>query len=155
MSDASLHNSHPSSSANASAATSSLSLTQSATALIIAGFVRNNHVAPTALPSLVSTVMTTLACVGGSRMVADAPPDPPAVPAVDPRRSVGKDHVTCLTCGVKMKMLRRHIKSRHGMTPDAYRAFWNLPSEYPMTCKSYSETRSDLARRAGLGRRQS
>jgi predicted transcriptional regulator len=153
MSDVSLHNPPLSSSATTLTATSSLSLTQSATALIIAGFVRNNHVAPTALPSLVAAVMTTLAGIGGSRMVADAPSDQPAVPAVDPRRSVGKDHVTCLTCGVKMKMLRRHIKSRHGMTPDAYRAFWNLPSEYPMTCRSYSETRSDLARKAGLGLR--
>lgn len=132
---------------------SSLNLAQSATALIIAGFVRNNHVAPAALPSLVSVVMTTLTDVGGGRpLVADAPPTPP-VPAIDPRRSVGKDHITCLTCGVNLKILRRHIKTSHGMTPHAYRMFWGLPPEYPMICKSYSVVRSTLARKIRLGHR--
>ena len=52
-----------------------------------------------------------------------------------------------------MKMLKRHLMTEHGMTPDAYRARWGLGRDYPMVAPDYAKTRSDLAFRIGLGRK--
>jgi predicted transcriptional regulator len=51
------------------------------------------------------------------------------------------------------KMLKRHISTDHQMTPDEYRAKWNLPPTYPMVAAEYAATRSKLAKDTGLGRR--
>ena len=72
-------------------------------------------------------------------------------PAVAIKKSVTNDHIICLEDGKKFKSLRRHLSSFHGLTPDAYRAKWNLGSDYPMVAPAYSATRSQLARDSGLG----
>ena len=51
-------------------------------------------------------------------------------------------------------MLKRHLMATYGMTPDQYRARWNLPADYPMVAPAYAERRSDLAKASGLGRRR-
>jgi len=61
--------------------------------------------------------------------------------------------VTCLDCGEKMKMLKRHLGTEHGMTPADYRARWNLPADYPMVAPDYAAKRKELAVRIGLGRK--
>ena len=50
-------------------------------------------------------------------------------------------------------MLKRHLSATYAMTPDQYRAKWNLPADYPMVAPAYAEKRSDLAKSNGLGRR--
>ena len=52
-----------------------------------------------------------------------------------------------------MKMLKRHLATEHGMTPDEYRAKWTLGPDYPMVAATYAETRRDLAKKIGLGRK--
>ena len=37
------------------------------------------------------------------------------------------------------------------MTPDQYKARWNLPADYPMVAPAYSAARSQLAKASGLG----
>ena len=54
------------------------------------------------------------------------------IPAVPIKRSVFPDHIVCLEDGKKLKMLKRHLRSAFGMTPDQYRERWGLPSDYPM-----------------------
>ena len=76
-----------------------------------------------------------------------------AVPAVHPRRSVFPDHIVCLEDGKRMKMLKRYLRTAHGMTPQQYREKWDLPPDYPMTAPSYAARRSELARQIGLGRK--
>jgi len=39
------------------------------------------------------------------------------------------------------------------MTPDEYRARYNLKSDYPMVAPSYSEARRTMAKSIGLGRK--
>lgn len=39
------------------------------------------------------------------------------------------------------------------MSPDAYRAKWGLPHDYPMVAPNYAATRSGLAKQSGLGRK--
>ena len=74
-------------------------------------------------------------------------------PAVPPARSVTRDYIVCLEDGRKFKSLRRHLKSRYGMSPEQYRAKWGLAADYPMVAPNYAATRSALARKMGLGRR--
>ena len=79
----------------------------------------------------------------------EARPDP----AVSIRSSVKRDHVVCLEDGKKMKMLKRHLMTDHGLTPDEYRARWGLASDYPMVAPDYADKRRDLAKKIGLGRK--
>jgi predicted transcriptional regulator len=71
-------------------------------------------------------------------------------PAVPIRKSINPDFLVCLDDGRKFKSLKRHLASL-GMTPDQYRAKWNLPADYPMVASNYAATRSALAKKIGLG----
>ena len=70
------------------------------------------------------------------------------------RSSIKPDYIVCLEDGKKLKMLKRHLMTSYGLTPDAYRAKWNLPADYPMVAPSYAERRRSLAIRIGLGNRR-
>src|ERR671921_760403 len=70
------------------------------------------------------------------------------------RKSVFPDYIVCLEDGKKLKMLKRHLQTSYGMTPDAYRAKWGLPSSYPMVAPNYAAHRSTLAKRLGLGQQR-
>ena len=74
-------------------------------------------------------------------------------PAVPVKKSVTPDYIVCLEDGKKLKMLKRHLQSSYGLTPDEYRVKWGLPSDYPMVAPNYAKARSDLALKLGLGRR--
>lgn len=85
----------------------------------------------------------------------DAPiPLPPPIPALPINKALGPDKIVCLDCGANMKMLTRHIKREHDLTPHAYRRRWNLASDYPMACEELSNKRRDIAKNTGLGIRQ-
>lgn len=83
-------------------------------------------------------------------------PDEPAqeyTPAVSVRKSLAsKDHIISMIDGKPYKTLRRHL-SGHGLTPDEYRARYGLKADYPMVSETYSESRRDMAKRIGLGRK--
>ena len=53
-------------------------------------------------------------------------------PAVPIKRSVTDDYIVCLEDGKKLKMLKRHLMTAYGMTPEEYRAKWGLKPDYPM-----------------------
>jgi predicted transcriptional regulator len=40
------------------------------------------------------------------------------------------------------------------MSPEEYRAKWDLPNDYPMVAPAYAEARSSLAKRMGLGQQR-
>ncbi len=50
-------------------------------------------------------------------------------------------------------MLKRHLRTAHNMTPAEYRERWGLPGDYPMVAPNYAATRSELAKKIGLGRK--
>ena len=116
---------------------------------IVAAHVSNNSVAVDDVPTLISNVYAALSGLDGSSAPEQARPDP----AVSVRASVKKDHIVCLDCGKKMKMLKRHLSTEHGITPDEYRQRWELPGDYPMVAPDYADTRRDLAKKIGLGRK--
>lgn len=116
------------------------------TAQIVAAYVRNNDVRRDDLSSLIGDVHSALQRARSGP--AEALPAPPE-PAVPVRKSVTPDYIVCLEDGKKFKSLRRHLKSRYGMSPDEYRAKWGLKKDYPMVAPSYSEARSNLAKTLG------
>ncbi|WP_209348040.1 MucR family transcriptional regulator [Pontixanthobacter sp. CEM42] len=116
---------------------------------IVAAHVSNNNVDGEELPSLITNVYGALAGLGQDEDPVEERPEP----AVSIRASVKKDYIVCLEDGKKFKMLKRHLMTEYNMTPDEYRARWDLPSDYPMVAPSYSETRRDLAKKIGLGRK--
>ena len=116
---------------------------------IIAAFVANHAVAPADLPALITTVFRSL---GDAGRVEEVAPERP-VPAVPVRKSVEREFIVCLEDGEKVKLLKRHLATRHGMTPAEYRRRWGLPDDYPMVAPAYAESRSAMAIRNGLGRK--
>jgi len=116
---------------------------------IVAAHVANNSVAVGELPELIGNVYTALAGLGAPAPEPEAPPQP----AVPVRSSVKKDKIVCLEDGMELKMLKRHLMTHHEMTPAEYRQRWSLPSDYPMVAPNYTETRRDLAKKIGLGRK--
>jgi predicted transcriptional regulator len=117
------------------------------TADIVAAHVSNNSVAVNDLPTLISNVHTALAALTGPV----AAPEVKQEPAVSIRASIKPDYVVCLEDGKKLKMLKRHLMTHYNMTPDQYRAKWNLPADYPMVAPNYAEQRRTLAKAIGLG----
>jgi predicted transcriptional regulator len=119
------------------------------TAEIVAAHVGNNAVSGTDLGGLIQSVFDTL------RGLATDEPTVVAElsPAVPIRRSVTDDHIVCLEDGKKLKMLKRHLMTTYGMTPEDYRAKWGLKPDYPMVAPAYARTRQELAKKIGLGRK--
>lgn len=115
---------------------------------IVTAHVANNNVDVTDLPSLIQNVYTALSGLG-QEVAEEKRPEP----AVSIRSSVKNDHVVCLEDGKKMKMLKRHLMTDHGLTPEEYRERWNLPADYPMVAPDYAEKRRELAKKIGLGRK--
>ncbi|WBY06368.1 MucR family transcriptional regulator [Sphingomonas sp. 7/4-4] len=117
------------------------------TADIVAAHVSNNSVAVSDLPVLIQNVHGALTGLG--RVVAE--PEVKQEPAVSIRSSVKPDFIVCLEDGKKLKMLKRHLMTHYQMTPEQYRAKWNLPADYPMVAPNYAEQRRTLAKKIGLG----
>ena len=115
---------------------------------IVAAFVSNNSVPRSELSALFETVHAAVKRLAEGGAVASA--ESPA-PAVSIRKSVSPDYLICLDDGLKFKSLRRHL-STLGMTPDQYRAKWNLPDDYPMVASNYAARRSEFAKKIGFGR---
>jgi predicted transcriptional regulator len=116
---------------------------------IVSAFVSGNPVEAQDLPALIRTVHSALSEVAnldGAAAVSAA-----LEPAVPIKKSITPDFIVCLEDGKKFKSLKRHLRTRYGMTPEEYRAKWSLPHDYPMVAPNYAKERSNLAKRMGLG----
>jgi predicted transcriptional regulator len=118
---------------------------------IVSAYVSNNSVPVADLPTLISDVNAALLRL---TTVETEPLAEPLKPAVPVKRSLHSDHIVCLEDGLKFKSLRRHLLTHHRMSPDEYREKWGLPSDYPMVAPDYSDARSALAKKMGLGRKK-
>jgi predicted transcriptional regulator len=117
------------------------------TADIVAAHVSNNSVAVNDLPNLIQNVHSALSGISTNRSTPEAKPEP----KVSIRASIKPDYIVCLEDGKKQKMLKRHLMTNHGMTPDEYRQKWGLAADYPMVAPNYAEQRRTLAKSIGLG----
>ena len=123
------------------------SVTELTTEIVVA-YVTRNTIAPADLGDLIGAVARALDALG--RMEPEPAKPEPAVPV---RRSIQDDHLVCLVCGKRRKVLRRHLDVAHKLTPQAYREQFGLKPDYPMAAPGYSRQRSEMAKRTGLGQR--
>ncbi len=118
---------------------------------IVAAYVSNNAVAPSELAEIIRTVHASLLLAQGGQKDAAAAALKPAVPVT---KSITPDHLICLEDGRELKMLKRHLRTTYGMTPDEYRAKWGLDPDYPMVAPNYARRRSEFAKQIGLGQKR-
>ncbi|WP_018184012.1 MucR family transcriptional regulator [Kaistia granuli] len=119
------------------------------TADIVASYVAHNFVSQVDLAALIGNVHATF-----EGLSDDAEPAPVELtPAVAIKKSVTPDFIICLEDGKKFKTLKRHLQVHFGLTPEQYRAKWNLPADYPMVAPGYSAARSALSKSLGFGKR--
>ncbi len=117
------------------------------TSTIVAARAVNSSIPAGDLPSLFAAVYGALATLG-TEETAEKPK-----PAVPIKKSVTPNYIVCLEDGLEHKMLKRHLRAAHGMTPDGYRERWGLSRDYPMVAPNYAATRSKIAKKIGLGRK--
>ena len=111
---------------------------------IVSAHLSKNSVPLADIPAMIRDVYDALA----SNVTGPAPAPDPAVPI---KKSITQDYLICLDDGKKLKMLKRHLKTAYGMSPEDYRTKWGLNSDYPMVAPAYAKKRSDLAKAIGLG----
>jgi len=116
---------------------------------IVSSHVSNNPVAASDLPGLIEVVYSKLSALGGAAKEEKVD----LVPAVSIKKSITDDYIYCLEDGKKLKMLKRHLMTAYGMTPEDYRAKWGLKPDYPMVAPNYAMKRQQLAKKIGLGRK--
>ena len=121
---------------------------------VVAAYAGKNEVSTSGLTILINRVFETLSTLAYNSDQNDDPltSQKPAVPI---RRSINPDYIVCLEDGRKLKMLKRHLRAAFNLSPEAYRARWGLPQDYPMVAPNYAKKRSDFAKKMGLGKRLS
>jgi predicted transcriptional regulator len=116
---------------------------------IVAAYVSNNPTPISEIPGMIKSIHATLGALYG-RANAELPTT--QKPAVPVKKSISPEYIVCLEDGKKLKMLKRYIRSRYSLSPDAYRTKWGLPADYPMVAPNYAAQRSEFAKKIGLGR---
>ncbi|MEM9055545.1 MAG: MucR family transcriptional regulator [Pseudomonadota bacterium] len=114
---------------------------------IVSAYVSNNPIQSSELPALIRDVHSVLTSLGEGHTQAES--QKPAIPI---KKSITDDFLICLEDGKKFKSLKRHLRSKYGLSPEEYREKWGLPYDYPMVAPSYARKRSDLAKKMGLGK---
>lgn len=112
---------------------------------IVSAYISNNTVRLSDIDALMRNVYDSFMSMGKS-----SGPKVPSV-GVDVGKSVTADYLVCLEDGRRLKMLKRHLRTAYGLTPQQYRDRWSLPHDYPMVAPNYAKKRSFLARNSGLG----
>lgn len=118
-------------------------------ATIVTAYVSNNSVNSSELPEIIKNVYGTLSHLEQNNGAASQ-----MKPAVPIKKSYTDEYIICLEDGKKLKMLKRYLRSHYDMSPEEYRAKWNLPADYPMVAPNYAARRSAFAKQIGLGKRK-
>ncbi|MEQ8397199.1 MucR family transcriptional regulator [Thalassobaculum sp.] len=118
------------------------------TTTVVAAYLGNNSVASNQISEVINAVHDALRGLSGDNR---APAAEPLRPAVSIKKSIMPDYIVCLEDGKQLKMLKRHLRTAYGLTPDEYRAKWGLPADYPMVAPNYAQQRSEFAKKIGLG----
>jgi predicted transcriptional regulator len=119
---------------------------------IVVAYLSHNTVAMADIPRLIAETRQALAQSGSADPASRPAAAPAGEPAVAIKKSVTPDFIICLEDGIKLKMLKRHLRTAYDMSPEQYRQKWGLPADYPMVAPNYAKKRSSLAREFGLGR---
>ena len=119
------------------------------TSSIVAAYVANNKISVSELPDLIRSVHESF--VRAEQGEASTAAEKNLRPATSIKKSITPDYLICMEDGIKLKMLKRHLRTHYGLTPQQYREKWGLPADYPMVAPNYAAKRSMLAKEIGLG----
>ncbi len=117
---------------------------------IVASYVGNHTMEPQAVTSFIQHIFYALSNLHNTPHTRSS-----AQPAVDVDKSITPDYLICLEDGKRLKMLKRHLRTSYGLTPEQYRERWGLSIDYPMVAPNYAKKRSSLAKTNGLGQARS
>ena len=118
------------------------------TAQIVSAYAGAHKASPDDVSEMIGVVHAAL-LRASSGEVGAIHGQPPAVAIED---SLRDDALVCLEDGLEFQSLKRHLRVKYNLTPDAYREKWGLPRDYPMVAPDYARRRSALAKRSGLGK---
>jgi predicted transcriptional regulator len=121
------------------------------TSEIVSAFVERNAVSISELPEIIRLVHRALDAPAAATTDSDAPGQKRAT-AAQIRKSITPEALISFEDGRPYTMLRRHLRT-FGLSPEAYRAKWGLPADYPLVAANYSAKRSEFAKAAGFGTR--
>jgi len=116
------------------------------TAEITAGYLKGNPGGEKDVEQFISRIAHHLVALH-KELTGEKP-----TPLVPIENSYTDDYIICLEDGERVKLLKRYLQKHHDMTPEEYRAKWELPDDYPFVAKNYSKTRSNIAKKQGLGK---
>lgn len=116
---------------------------------VAAAYVSNNTLPAGQITDVIKTIYASFLSLDR----ADGAMTANTKPIVPIKKSVTPEYIICLEDGKKLKMLKRHLRTAYGLTPEEYRAKWGLPVDYPMVAPNYAEQRSAFAKKIGLGRK--
>lgn len=121
---------------------------------IVSAYVANNTLPTSSLAGLIAEVHGALERTASGVAAVAAPAPEPQKPAIPVKKSINPDFLVCLEDGLKFKSLKRHLRTKYDLTPEAYREKWGLPADYPMVAPAYAAARSELAKKMGLGQQR-
>jgi predicted transcriptional regulator len=121
---------------------------QSLAAEIVSAYLGHNPMPAAEVPRLIKMVYDVLAGLEVSGQAEST-----KEPAVSRAKSVGREFVVCLEDGLRFKSMKRHLEVAHGLSPETYRAKWQLAKDHPIVAPAYSKRRSAIAKQAKLGQR--
>jgi predicted transcriptional regulator len=116
---------------------------------IVSAYVQFNQLPAGQLAQMIRDIHGTLASLSSGGAAHDPEKHKPAVPI---KKSITPEYIICLEDGKRLKMLKRYLRTRYDLSPDAYRLKWGLAADYPMVAPNYAQQRSQFAKQIGLGR---
>lgn len=119
------------------------------TSEIVSAYVSAQNVNLTDMPDIIQTVYDGLSQTAYPHLEETDERPEPAVPVAE---SLRDDVIICLEDGLPFQSLKRHLRVKYDLSPEAYRKKWELPPDYPMVAPNYAKRRSALAKRSGLGK---
>src|SRR4051812_4308097 len=94
---------------------------------IVSAYVSKNTLTVAELLTLIANVHKALQAIQTGETGETAPPaTAKQKPAVPIKKSVTPDYIISLEDGGRFKSLKRHLATKHGLTPQAYREKWGL-----------------------------
>lgn len=120
---------------------------------IVSAFVANNSIPASELGKLLASVHATVSGLAKGGSAPSKGNEIEKATSAQIKKSITPDALISFEDGKSYKTLRRHLTIR-GLTPEAYRAKYGLPADYPMVAAGYSAQRSELAKALGLGQQR-
>ncbi|WP_111474444.1 MucR family transcriptional regulator [Methylobacterium sp. XJLW] len=117
------------------------------TVRIATSYLSKNRLSPDEVGPLIEKVSLALARLRGRQHNA-AEQELPTQEEI--QASIRERQLISFEDGKSYRMLKRHLTSLK-LTPEAYRAKWGLPDDYPMVAPFYTRKRARLAKQTRLG----